>query len=217
MRKTLRVLFSAVLATTTLVPSATNAQTPSTGGPYDIPYSCLWNDPTVLSTNEWTVEDKNNDGITWGFSNDVPGSFISYVGTTQKQDADDWLVSPYLAFEAGKTYKIETGGFKAAGGAQQLSLAVGTGDDPTTYKVVGDYTISATYGIGSATPVEGEFIAPTTGSYRVAFHCTSNQRAYLLLLPVKVLAQAALAVRPAAVNDLNVEVGAKGAVSAKVS
>lgn len=217
MRKTLRVLFSAVLAATTLVPSATNAQTPSTGGPYDIPYSCLWNDPTVLSTKEWTVEDKNNDGITWGFSNDVPGSFISYVGTTQKQDADDWLVSPYLAFEAGKTYKIETGGFKAAGGAQQLSVAVGTGDDPTTYKVVGDYTISATYGIGSATPVEGEFIAPTTGKYRVAFHCTSNQRAYLLLLPVKVFAEAALAVRPAAVNDLNVEVGAKGAVSAKVS
>lgn len=72
MRKTLRVLLSAVLAATTLVPSATNAQTPSTGGPYDIPYSCLWNDPTVLSTKEWTVEDKNNDGITWGFSNDCP-------------------------------------------------------------------------------------------------------------------------------------------------
>ena len=178
MRKTLRVLFSAALAATTLVPSATNAQTPSTGGPYDIPYSCLWNDRTVLSTNEWTVEDKNNDGITWGFSDDVPGSFVSYVGTTQKQDADDWLVSPYLAFEAGKTYKIETGGFKAIGGSQKLAVAIGTGDDPTTYKVIGDYVISATYGGGGgATPVEGEFVAPTTGSYRVAFHCTSDQRA----------------------------------------
>ena len=70
------------------------------------------------------------------------------------------------------------------GGSQKLAVAIGTGDDPTTYKVVGDYTISATYGGGGATPVEGEFIAPTTGKYRVALHCTSNQRAYLLLLPV---------------------------------
>lgn len=217
MRKTLQVLFSAMLAATTLAPSAMKAQTPSTGGPYDVPYSCLWNDQKVLVNKEWTVEDKNNDGITWGFSNDVPGSFISYIGTAQKQDADDWLVSPYLAFEAGKTYKVETGGFKAMGGSQKLAVAIGTGDDPTTYKVIGDYTISATYDGGGATPVEGEFIAPTTGKYRVAFHCTSNQRAYLLLLPVKVFAQASLAVRPAAVNDLNVEVGAKGAVSAKVS
>lgn len=84
MRKTLQVLFSAMLAATTLAPSAMKAQTPSTGGPYDVPYSCLWNDQKVLVNKEWTVEDKNNDGITWGFSNDVPGSFISYIGTAQK-------------------------------------------------------------------------------------------------------------------------------------
>ena len=144
MRKTFQVLFSALLAATTLAPSTVKAQTPSTGGQYDVQYSCLWNDQKVLVNKEWTVEDKNNDGITWGFSNDVPGSFISYIGTAQKQDADDWLVSPYLAFEAGKTYKVETGGFKAMGGSQKLAVAIGTGDDPTTYKVVGDYTISAT-------------------------------------------------------------------------
>lgn len=218
MGKTLSTLFSAFLAAATLAPSAASAQTPSVGGPYELPYSCLWNDRTVISTNEWTVEDKNNDNITWGFSSDMPGNFVVYNGTAQKQDADDWLVSPYLSFEAGKAYKIETGAYKASGGAQKVSVAVGTGDDPTTYKVVAqDVNVTATYGFVDASKIEGEFIAPTTGSYRVAFHCTSSQRAYLLLLPVKVFAEESEAIRPAAVTDLKVEVGAKGAVSAKVS
>lgn len=218
MGKNLSSLFSVLVAAASLMPVGAKAQTPSTGGPYSMPYSCLWNDRTVLSNNEWTVEDKNSDGITWAFSADLPGNFISYVGVSQKQDADDWLVSPYLAFEAGKTYKIESGAYKAAGGTQLLSVAVGTGDDPTTYKVVNDkISVTATYGGNDATKVEGEFIAPTTGSYRVAFHCTSAQRAYLLLLPVRIIAEESEAIRPAAVNDLQVEVGAKGAVSAKVS
>lgn len=218
MGKKLTTLFSAMMAAAALLPSAASAQTPSTGGPYTMPYSCLWNDRTVISTNEWTVEDKNNDGITWGFSSDLPGNFISYIGVSQKQDADDWLVSPYLSFTAGKTYKIETGAYKASGGAQRVAVAVGTGDDPTAYSVVNaNVDVTATYGMVSATPINAEFIAPTTGSYRVAFHCTSKNRAYLLLLPVRVYEEESEAVRPAAVKDLTVEVGAKGAVSSKVS
>lgn len=218
MGKRLSALFATVLASAAFLPSMASAQTASAGGPYTLPYSCLWNDRTVLSTNEWTVEDKNSDGITWEFSSDVPGNFIVYNGTGQKQDANDWLVSPYLSFTAGKVYKIETGGYKASGGAQRISIAAGTGDDPTTYDVVSaDVNVTATYGFTDATKIEGEFIAPTTGSYRVAFHCTSSNRAYMLLLPVKVYEAESEAVRPAAVGDFAVEVGAKGAVSAKVS
>ena len=216
MGKRVTKLFGTLMAVASLMPSALSAQTASTAGPYTLPFTELWNDNTVLTTKSWTVEDKNNDGITWTFDNS-PGSSILYSGTAQKQDANDWLVSPYLAFTAGKTVKVSTGAFRVQAN-QKVTLAVGQGDDPTTYETITpETTVNAAYGFNNATPVEGTFAVKASGNYRVAIHVTSNQRGTLILLPVKVSEEEAELVRPAAVSDLKVEVGAKGAVSSKLS
>ena len=68
----------------------------------------------------------------------------------------------------------------------------------------------------NATQLSGVFTAPTTGNYRFGIHATSKQRGAILLNGVKVTSEAARSVRPATINDLVVEVGAKGAISAKV-
>lgn len=216
MVKRISTLFSAMLAASVMMPNVADAQTASSGGPYELPYSELWNDQTVLQTNEWTLGDNNGDGISWTFV-DSPGSSILYNGTDQESTADDWLVSPYLALTAGKTYKIETGAYKS-GANQKVSVAYGLGDDPTTYdECVPTVTVNGTMLGGNATKINGTFTPSASGNYRVAFHCTSNTRGYLILLPVRVYEAEAEDVRPAAVEDLNVEVGAKGAITSKVS
>lgn len=216
MVKRVSKLLGAILAAAAIAPTMAIAQTASTAGPYTLPYTELWNDQTVLSTNAWTVEDNNGDGITWTFTNSL-GSSILYSGTAQKQDADDWLVSPYLALSAGNNVKVSTGAFRIQSN-QKVSIAIGTGDDPTKYTVIApETTVNAPYGFNNATPLEASFAVPTSGNYRLAIHVTSNQRGTLILLPIKISEEAAEAVRPAAISDLTVEVGARGALSSKVS
>ncbi len=221
MFKLFPTLSRAMVAAAMLLPSTMNAQTPSTASAYDVPFSELWMTwKSDIKNNVWTVEDKNNDKITWGADLGV-GNFMCYDGSAQKQDADDWIVSPPIKLVAGQSYRVETSAFRnSAGGQGELSIAYGLGDDPTEYTTIVDKTaITATYGIGmlSATQLSNVFIAPTTGNYRFGFHATSKQRGIIIMNGVKITSEAATSVRPATVSDLKVEVGAKGAISSKVS
>ena len=204
-----------------LLPSTMNAQTPSTASVSDVPFSELWmNWKSDLKNNVWTVEDKNNDKITWGADLGV-GNLMCYDGSAQKQDADDWIVSPPIKLVAGQAYRIETSAFRTSQGGQgELSIAYGLSDDPSEYTTIVDKTAVTSAlswgGTLNATQLSGVFTAPTTGNYRFGIHATSKQRGAILLNGVKVTSEAATSVRPATINDLVVEVGAKGAISAKV-
>ena len=222
MFKLFPTLSRAMMAAAMLLPSTMNAQTPSTASAYDVPFSELWMSwKSDLKNNVWTVEDKNNDKITWG-ADLGSGNVMCYNGSAQKQDADDWLVSPPVKLVAGQSYRIETSAFRSPQGGQgELSIAYGLGDDPTAYTTIVDKTaITASLSWGgtlSATQLSNVFTAPTTGNYRFGIHATSKQRGAILLNGVKVTSEAATSVRPATVSDLKVEVGAKGAISSKVS
>lgn len=221
MFKLFPTLSRAMMAAAMLLPSTMNAQTPSTASAYDVPFSELWMTwKSDIKNNVWTVEDKNDDKITWGADLGV-GNVMCYNGSAQKQDADDWLVSPPIKLVAGQAYRIETSAFRSPNGGQgELSIAYGLGDDPTAYTTIVDKTaITATLSWGgslSATQLSNVFTAPASGNYRFGFHATSKQRGAILLNGVKVTSEAATSVRPATVSDLKVEVGAKGAISAKV-
>ena len=222
MFKLFPTLSRAMVAAAMLLPSTMNAQTPSTASAYDVPFSELWMTwKSDIKNNVWTVEDKNDDKITWGADLGV-GNVMCYNGSAQKQDADDWLVSPPIKLVAGQAYRIETSAFRSPQGGQgELSIAYGLGDDPTAYTTIVDKTaITASLSWGgtlSATQLSNVFTAPASGNYRFGFHATSKQRGAIILNGVKVTSEAATSVRPATVSDLKVEVGAKGAISSKVS
>lgn len=221
MFKLFPTLSRAMMAAAMLLPSTMNAQTPSTASAYDVPFSELWMSwKSDLKNNVWTVEDKNNDKITWGADLSV-GNLMCYDGSAQKQDADDWIVSPPIKLVAGQAYRVETSAFRSPQGGQgELSIAYGLSDDPSEYTTIVDKTAVTSAlswgGTLNATQLSGVFTAPTTGNYRFGIHATSKQRGAILLNGVKVTSEAATSVRPATINDLVVEVGAKGAISAKV-
>lgn len=221
MFKLFPTLSRAMVAAAMLLPSTMNAQTPSTASAYDVPFSELWMSwKSDLKNNVWTVEDKNNDKITWGADLGV-GNLMCYDGSAQKQDADDWIVSPPIKLVAGQAYRVETSAFRSPQGGQgELSIAYGLSDDPSEYTTIVDKTAVTSAlswgGTLNATQLSGVFTAPTTGNYRFGIHATSKQRGAILLNGVKVTSEAATSVRPATINDLVVEVGAKGAISAKV-
>lgn len=222
MFKLFPTLSRAMMAAAMLLPSTMNAQTPSTASAYDVPFSELWMSwKSDLKNNVWTVEDKNNDKITWGADLGV-GNLMCYDGSAQKQDADDWIVSPPIKLVAGQAYRVETSAFRSPQGGQgELSIAYGLSDDPSEYTTIVDKTAVTSAlswgGTLNATQLSGVFTAPTTGNYRFGIHATSKQRGAILLNGVKVTSEAATSVRPATINDLVVEVGAKGAISAKVN
>ncbi len=220
MGKRLYALCTGLLAASAMLQTPANAQTASTATPYEIPFTEIWNTwKSDLQNNVWTVEDKNNDGIVWGADTGL-GNFMVYDGTSQKQAADDWVVSPPLQLTAGMTYQIATSAFYYGSGLQLISAGYGTGDDPSEYTtVIPETTVNAALSwTGSLQPtvLNGTFTPSVSGNYRIGFHCTSKERGYLILNGVKVTEASAEGVRPAKVADLVVEVGAKGAVSSKV-
>lgn len=66
--------------------------------------------------NRWTVVDGNNDTFSWMFYTnlgqaifgdyEVCAEYIVSPTLDVKNDADEWLISPPLAFEAGKEYEV---------------------------------------------------------------------------------------------------------------
>ena len=65
----------------------------------ELPYT---NDfATVEKWNEFKVIDANGDGTTW-----AQNSGMARLKWDNNNDDDDWLVSPLLKLEAGKTYKV---------------------------------------------------------------------------------------------------------------
>ena len=203
-------------------PLTASAQTPSTATPYSVtesaPFTENWSGVgALLSTDVWTVEDKNNDNYTW---EDLGTGTPAYNGANASQTADDWLVSPPLYLQAGTSYTLETGGFCGvfSGAAQRLEVAFGTGDDPATYDQfiapmpITGYTLST-----GATPVKGVFTPTTTGNYRIGFHAISEQPGYLILSSVRVSVTANTAGTPVKVSDLTLKAGDNAEPTVKVS
>lgn len=84
------------------------------GKAIDIPYSCEFNDGNA-AMNQWTIVDGNGDGmkltVNSGFSQMIFKDNVYAVDyltdpSYSEKDADEWLISPPLNFEAGKDYKV---------------------------------------------------------------------------------------------------------------
>lgn len=89
------------------------------------PYSCSFN--TEETRKLWTIINNNNDRCTWGVGS-IPTSWGNSEDCMAYQfsifNADDWLISPPMQLEAGKTYKISAT-FQTDGTDEKVKITIG--------------------------------------------------------------------------------------------
>ena len=117
------------------------------------------------SLGEWTQVDNTGAYPYWGGHKN--GAAISIeMGISN----DDYLVSPELAMQAGKTYQVAVAIHNLAYtmDAATVNVVYGTGSDVTSYADAGEITLTA----GTTSSVQ--LTVPDDGNYKIALHCTST-------------------------------------------
>lgn len=116
------------------------------------------------SLGEWTQVDNNGAYPSW--SGHQRGGHIHRNGISN----DDYLVSPEIALQSGKTYQVSVAIHEKAYtmDAATLNVAYGTGSDIASFTDAGEVTLTA----GSTPSVQ--ITVPNDGNYKIALHCTST-------------------------------------------
>lgn len=83
-------------------PSEMTQSNTITLGALNTPYSIKFNSPSILTQNGFTVLDANGDRKKWTASS----TYGVYYPYSNRNQADDWLFTPELNFEAGKVYRF---------------------------------------------------------------------------------------------------------------
>ena len=100
----------------------------------------------------------------------------TYICSTQHKAADDWLVTPRLALEAGVTYTIAIEAWKPAPESHTYkeTFEVKVGTAATAANLLAGATAIATTEVTTAwTNYHGTFTPTTTGNYYVGIHASS--------------------------------------------
>lgn len=114
---------------------------------------------------DWTTLANNENTPNW--ESGTNGAY--YIITYSPSASDDYLISPYFALEAGKTYKVEAVMHRNTyGDGHALSVVYGMGDDVTAFATAGNLEVA-----GGVT-TSAQFVAEEDGNYRVALHNTSS-------------------------------------------
>lgn len=160
--------------------------------------------------SQYTIIDANADGDTWSGS-----KYYFRCKTSGDHAADDWLISPAIAMTEGCSYTITyIGHNKQSDKPERISLMAGTAPtvEAMTQTVMPTITLTA---VQKETHT-ATFVAPATGNYYFGFHCTSKSGMYYAYVDGWAISAAVDKACPDSVKGLEVEPGAKGALSATV-
>ena len=166
----------------------------------------------VTEFENYTVIDQNEDYQTWLYDD-----LYLAASCPRDYDADDWLITPSLALEEGKTYKlsfvvsIENEGFEA------LDVMMGNAAEVSALNVglMNNMELTAT----SDKEFSVIFKATATGEQFIGFHFKTpddgySNRLYLKSVVVEVTADQSV---PGCVTNLTAIPGAQGALQADVA
>ncbi len=142
-----------------------------------LPYSHDFTDEESMA--DYTVIDANNDRAEWYREYDWyieatdESVAVACYPYSSSSDADDWLVTPPLRFEAGKRYSL-TFNVMCQSEDYEERLGVYLGKAPAAEALT--QTIIAPKGIVSAvpTPETTSFSVEETGVYYIGFHACSD-------------------------------------------
>lgn len=175
--------------------------------------------------------DANNDGSTW-FPTTTALTFRNIDGESgfnetrfpiyiDNKENDDWLFTPGIQFEAGKTYKLRIEGCKPNFAAVNGGIAIMLGSKRTpesmsTTLLESEKFILGEKGGNSIWNFNLEVSVPTTGDYFIGFHCTGKAGQKIGIAAIDIAPGIGLAT-PAAVDDLTLTPGADGVKKVTVS
>lgn len=197
----------AIIAAALLIPGKALGQ-----GNY---YTCDFK-TTDLSSLGYTVLDANNDQATWTPQTStvdfrqLDGQAIDWVSKTPTLIADaendDWLITPSIRFEAGKTYKVTLTMAKYNFAAIPPSFEVKLGADKTPAAMTTslmEMTGLPQLGGNSLWTFNTEVFVETTGDYYIGLHASGKPGQRFGITNLAILNGVAM-VSPAAITDLAV-------------
>ena len=117
----------------------------------------------VTEFENYTVIDQNEDYQTWLYDD-----LYLAASCPRDYDADDWLITPSLALEEGKTYKLTFNANVDQESAELMPVMMGDAADPDalTTGLLPDFELVST----SPTDYTVVFKATASGSFFIGFH-----------------------------------------------
>lgn len=148
--------------------------------------------------NGFTILDSNGDNKKWTFYSDCVR-----MGYNTKMAMDDWLITPPLHLEAGKTYYAS---FKAKNGQSRYSERVAAcWGDQATAEAMTNVLVEPTNLTGTEYVELGGYITPSaTGTYYLGIHGCSDADLYYLYVDDISVAAGVSGDAPAAPADMAV-------------
>ncbi len=156
------------------------AENPPT--PEGFVYAEFFTDATAtLAALGFTVEDLSG-GNTWSASTQNSRR-VARINFNRNTEKNDWLFTPAFPVEAGTEYALEFW-FQAGGSGTRDDFSLWVGDYNTAATMVQNGELLASFnGVGTANgpailspqTYSTTFTAPTTGTYRIAWHAQSPE------------------------------------------
>lgn len=172
--------------------------------------------------NNYTVIDANGDGITWDSNVNQQQDLVYYSaiqGSFSNIPPDDWLITPGIQLQAGRTYVLNfragVAGDSPTWRVNRVEITIGQGaavsDQKGVIMPVTEYTENV-YKVYSP-----EFTVATDGVYNIAFHNVSERFKLDFIIDYLEVIEKPTSASPVAVSNLTVTPGEKGAMQATVS
>ena len=176
---------------------------------FGVPYSESFN--TAEAAGLYSIIDNNNDGKTWDYDED--GQRMRYTYGV-KSAGDDWLISPGIRLEKGKSYAFAFNVSKEMNSyTETMEVYYGASSDVKSMIKIATITdiTEAQQHMSYLVP------ALADGAHYFAFKATSPANQFRLYVDDVNVVEEGFASVPAIVKDLKVEAGALGAIEATVS
>lgn len=190
-----------------LISDPVTSNTLMSGEGMSIPYVQEFN--TEADLDLFTILDLNGDGKTWKYRT----QYVQYPYSTSV-DGDDWLFTPALTLEAGKSYKL-TFKMKAESTSfpENMKVTFGKSTVPAEQDVK---LVFEEYNDKVWKVQEVELIPTESGKHFIGFYAYSKKNMFNLSIDSICVNLGALMEAPAKVADLRVEYPVAGTLNGKI-
>lgn len=155
------------------------------GTPWPVPYLEAFNYASEIMW-PFTLIDANNDrgdyGFYWLYDYNRRAAWYYSSPTVQNYGADDWLITPAIAFEQGKVYRLQFDTYGYMGGVNTLEVSLGRYPEVAslTHKVLRHQY--DTHGYSAAQPLNLETVfIPEANDLRIGIHNVSDNSDHMFI------------------------------------